>query len=503
MAGNLCAVLCWETPPACAGSLGPGRGSVRYSGGVATTTPELEALFHGMRAAYLRDPMPSLEMRKDRLRRLLDLVETHEDELASAISSDFGNRSLFETQMAGVITSIAEIRHTLRHLRRWMRPRRVSTPLYLFPAHARIEVQPVGVVGIISPWNFPLFLSIPPATGALAAGNRVLLKPSELTPRFAELLQKLVAARFAADEFAIVLGARELGEALSRLPLNHLFFTGSTAVGRCVAQAAAANLTPVTLELGGKSPAILGSGIESRLADAARSIVYGKLLNAGQACTAPDYVFVPRHYLRGFVDQLRQRAEALYPDAANNSQYTSLIDQRGWDRLLAHVEEVRAAGTEVITVGEMNREMRRMPLHIVINPPVTSALLRHEIFGPVLPVLPYDSLEQVLARIKAGPRPLALYFFGNDAREQRRVLDQTVSGGVTLNDTMWHIAHPNLPFGGAGDSGVGAYHGEYSFRRFSHEKAVLVQSRWAASPLLHPPYGKAAHWTLRVLRKLL
>lgn len=469
---------------------------------VDTPVAEIERLFHGMRAAYLRDPMPPLAVRKDRLRRLLDLIEQHEDELASAVSADFGNRSLFETEMAGVVTSIAGIRHTLRHLRRWMRPRRVPTPLYLFPARARIETQPVGVVGVISPWNFPLFLSIPPATGALAAGNRVLLKPSELTPRFGELLQALVAARFSADEFRVVLGAREVGEALTRLPLNHLFFTGSTTVGRAVAQAAAQNLTPTTLELGGKSPAILGSGIESRLGDAARSIAYGKLLNAGQACTAPDYVFVPRALLRPFMDKLSAAAAALYPDSANNAQYTSLIDQRGWERLMAHLEEVRGAGTEVITVGEVNPAARRMPLHVVIDPPVTSALMRHEIFGPVMPLIPYDSLAQVIARINAGPRPLALYFFGDNRREQRRVLDHTVSGGVTLNDTMWHIAHPNLPFGGAGDSGHGAYHGEYSFRRFSHEKAVLVQSRWAASPLLHPPYGRAARLTLKLLRKL-
>ena len=238
--------------------------ALRYSGGVDTSIAELQAVFEGMRAAYLRQPMPPAEVRERRLRALLELVETHEEELASAIAADFGNRVRFETEMAGVITSVSEIKHTLRNLRRWMRPKRVSTPLYLFPARARIERQPVGVVGIIAPWNYPMFLSIPPATGALAAGNRVLLKPSELTPKFGELLQKLVEARFAADEFRVVLGGRELGEALTHLPLNHLFFTGSTTVGRAVAQAAARNLTPVTLELGGKSPAIIGSRGEMR-----------------------------------------------------------------------------------------------------------------------------------------------------------------------------------------------------------------------------------------------
>lgn len=467
---------------------------------VDTPVSELQSIFAGMRDAYLREPMPPYEVRVRRLRALRDLVEAHEDELASAISADFGNRSRFETAMAGVLTSLAEINHTLRNLRRWMRPRRVATPIYLFPARARIERQPVGVVGIISPWNYPLFLSIPPAVGALAAGNRVILKPSELTPNFAELLRKLVASRFATDEFCVVIGGREVGEALTRLPLNHLFFTGSSAVGRKVAAAAAENLTPITLELGGKSPAIVGEG--SDLDEAGRRIAYGKLINAGQTCIAPDYAFVPRAQLREFAGKLRASAEKLYPDAANNPQYTSLIHDHGFKRMYALIEEAQRAGAEVITVGELDPTRRRMSLHIVLNPPRHCTLLREEIFGPVLPVLPYDSLDEVIAYINAGPRPLALYYFGYDGRQQRRVLDETVSGGVTLNDTLWHIGHPNLPLGGAGESGTGAYHGEYSFRRFSHEKAVLSQGRWTASPLLHPPYGKAAQWTLKLLRKL-
>jgi coniferyl-aldehyde dehydrogenase len=401
-----------------------------------------------------------------------------------------------------VVTTIAEIKHTLRNLRRWMRPQRVSTPLFLFPARARIERQPVGVVGVISPWNYPVYLSIPPACGALAAGNLVLLKPSELTPRFAEMLQRLVAERFAEDEFRIAVGGREVGEALSRLPLDHLFFTGSTRVGRAVASAAAANLTPVTLELGGKSPAIVGSGNESGLSGIARRVVFGKLMNAGQTCIAPDYVYVPRASLRVFVDHLRDAAAALYPDAANNPQYTSLITDHSLERLAGFVEQARAAGVEVLTVGDVNPDARRMPLHIVVDPPSVSPLLREEIFGPVLPVLPYDSLDEVIQSISARPRPLALYYFGWDRREQRRILQETVSGGVTINDVLWHIAHPNLPLGGVGESGQGSYHGEFSFRSFSHEKAVLVQSRWAFSPLLHPPYGRAAHWTLKLLRKI-
>jgi coniferyl-aldehyde dehydrogenase len=455
-----------------------------------------------MREAYLREPMPSAEVRERRLRALLKLVVDDEDLLAEVISADFGNKSRFEFELSGVITTIAEIKHTLRNLRRWMRPQHVSTPLHLLPARARIERQPVGVVGIISPWNYPIYLSIPPACGALAAGNRVLLKPSELTPRFAEALQRLVAERFAEDEFRVAIGGREVGEALTRLPLDHLFFTGSTRVGRAVATAAAANLTPVTLELGGKSPAIVGSGNESGLAGIARRVAFGKLMNAGQTCIAPDYVYVPRASLRAFADHLRGAAASLYPDAANNAQYTSLITDHSLERLAGFVEAARASGVEVLTVGDVNPQARRMPMHIVVDPPAESPLLREEIFGPVLPVLPYDSLDEVIHSINARPRPLALYYFGWNRREQRRVLQETVSGGVTINDVLWHIAHPNLPLGGVGESGQGSYHGEFSFRTFSHEKAVLAQSRWAFSPRLHPPYGRVAHWTLKLLRKI-
>jgi coniferyl-aldehyde dehydrogenase len=469
---------------------------------VDTPTSQLASWYNGMREAYLRDPMPPATVRERRLKALLKLLADNEELLASAVSADFGNHSRFEFELAGVITTLAEIKHTMRHLRRWMKPQHVSTPLYLFPARACIERQPVGVVGIISPWNYPIFLSIPPACGALAAGNRVLLKPSELTPRFGEVLQKLVAAHFAEDEFRVALGGRDIGEALCRLPLDHLFFTGSTRVGRAVAAAAAANLTPLTLELGGKSPAIVGKGNNGRVPDVARRVVFGKLVNAGQTCIAPDYVFVPRAMMRPFVSGLAEAAAALYPDAANNPQYTSLINDSGIARLSEFVAQVRAAGAEVITVGDVDQQSRRMPLQIVVNPPADSPLMREEIFGPVLPVLPYDSFDDVIRSIQSGPRPLALYYFGSDGREQRRVLNETVSGGVTINDVLWHIAHPNLPFGGVGESGNGAYHGEFSFRRFSHEKAVLVQSRWAFSPLLHPPYGRTAHTMLKVLRKL-
>ncbi len=459
--------------------------------------PSLAATVAAMRAAFAREPDPPLALRRQRLKILLALIADNEAAIADAISADFGNRSRFETALAEIFVTLADGRHTLRHLRQWMRPQRVSTPWYLLPGSARIVSQPVGVVGILSPWNYPLYLSLTPAIGALAAGNRVILKPSERTPRFSALLQSLVAANFPADLFSVLTGGRELGDALSRLPLDHLFFTGSTAVGREIAQAAAPNLTPVTLELGGKSPAILGARAD--LPAAARSIAVGKFLNAGQTCIAPDYLFVAAAHKDALIDALRRAASALLAHAQQD--YASIIDQRHYDRLALSLDEARAAGAHVIALAAADPATRTLPLTLVIDPPDGSTLMREEIFGPVLPIMTYTHIDEAIAFINRGERPLALYYFGNDAREQRRILRETVSGGVTINDTLWHIAHPGLPFGGAGASGIGSYHGEHSFRRFSHGKGVFTQSRLSAAPLLHPPYGRLAALTLKVLRR--
>jgi coniferyl-aldehyde dehydrogenase len=452
-----------------------------------------------MREAQRREPMPDLRTRRRRLQSLRSLIEDNEERIADTISADFGNRSRFEIGLSEVFVSLAEIKHAQRHLRRWMRAKRVRTPWYLLPGRARVLRQPKGVVGIISPWNYPLFLAIPPIAGALAAGNRVLVKPSELTPRFSELLQELVASRFAQDEFAVVMGGVEVGQDFSRLPFDHLFFTGSTSVGREIAKAAAPNLTPVTLELGGKSPAIIGS--DADLKKAARSIAIGKLLNCGQTCIAPDYCLVPRWEVDGFAHQLAEEAKRMYPDAVANPSYTSVVNDRHLRRLLSLTDEALQRGARVISVGEADPSSRKLPLHIVVDPPPDSALMREEIFGPVMPVVAYDTLADAISMVNAGPRPLALYFFGDDRREQERVLSQTVSGGVTINDTLWHIAHPALPFGGSGESGIGAYHGEHSFRLFSHEKGVYKQSKLSAAPLLHPPYGRMAESVLKLLRR--
>jgi coniferyl-aldehyde dehydrogenase len=464
------------------------------------TPAEVQRAFDCLREGYEREPYPDYTVRARRLHSLQKLVEHNEDSIAEAISADFGNRSHFETGLAEVFVSIAEIKNTLRHLRRWMRPKRVRTPIYMLPGRARIHRQPLGVVGIISPWNYPLFLSMPAVCGALAAGNRVLLKPSELAPRFSVLLRDLVAERFAPDELVVVTGGREVGEAVSRLPLNHLFFTGSTASGREIARAAADNLTPLTLELGGKSPAIIGPGAD--VAKAARSIAAGKLINAGQTCIAPDYCLVQDSLLAPFANAVADAALDMFPHAASNPDYASIISDRHLDRLQALIDGASDSETQIISTGVVSTQSRHLPLHIVVKPALDSSLMREEIFGPVLPIVPYTRFDHALNFVRRGPRPLAVYFFGDEGQARQQTLTDIACGGVTINDTLWHIAHPALPFGGIGASGIGAYHGEYTFQRFSHEKGVFEQSKWTLAPLLQPPYGFTARLLLRILRRL-
>jgi coniferyl-aldehyde dehydrogenase len=385
-----------------------------------------------------------------------------------------------------------------------MQSKRVSTPLHLMPGRARIERQPLGVAGIISPWNYPVQLALAPALGALAAGNRVLLKPSELTPATSLLLQELVAARFAEDEFAVVLGDAEIGQAFSRLPFSHLFFTGSTAVGRHVAHAAAENLTPVTLELGGKSPALFAP--DADLALTAPRLMAGKLLNAGQTCIAPDYALVPAERVDAFVKAVTAAAARLYPSCSANPDYTAIINVRHYLRLTALVDDARAKGATIIALNPADESpdpaSRKLLPTLLLGVNDTMAVMREEIFGPLLPIETYATLDDAVARINGRAHPLAFYYFGRDGRRRDKVLRQTLAGGVTVNDTLWHFAHKNLPFGGVGASGAGAYHGEASFLTFTHRKPVFVQPRLAAAKFLYPPYGKVFERVLGLLGRL-
>ena len=382
-----------------------------------------------------------------------------------------------------------------------MRMRRAPTALYYRPGYNRVLPQPVGVVGVVSPWNYPLQLSLGPAVGALASGNRVMLKPSEITPRTSALLEHAVGERFAEDEFAVVTGGADAGRAFVELPFDHLLFTGSTAVGRLVAQAAARNLTPATLELGGKSPAILDPSCD--MAVAVPRLALGKLLNAGQTCIAPDYALVHATQVQQFTAAMRAAVAGMYARTVDNDDYTSIVSDRHYARLEKLLEDARAKGANVVELGEKPEPARRrMPPVLVLGANDGMDLMKEEIFGPLLPVIAYGSVDEAIAYVNRHDRPLALYWFGEDAASRDRVLARTVSGGVTVNDCLWHFAQEDLPFGGVGASGMGAYHGEAGFRTFSKDKPVFYQARRNGMFLMRPPYGRVFERMVALLRRM-
>ncbi len=448
----------------------------------------LQSLLEQQRRAFQADPYPSAADRVQWLDALHRLLASNQQAIIEAISADFGNRSADETRLAEIMPSLHGIHYARRRLRRWMKPSRRSVGLAFQPASAKVVYQPLGVIGIIVPWNYPLYLAIGPLIGALAAGNRVMLKMSESTSATGLLLKDLLAQVFPEDQVAVVLGEADVGIAFSRLPFDHLLFTGSTSIGRQVMRAAAENLTPVTLELGGKSPAIVSANVP--LADAAERIAFGKTLNAGQTCVAPDYVLVPRARIEGFIEAYRQVIRRFYPQLSDNPDYTSIINPRQQARLQDYLDDAQARGARLLPLFEQSQD-RRMPHHLLLDVTDEMRVMQDEIFGPLLPIVPYDDLEQALAYVNARPRPLALYYFGYDKAEQQTVLERTHSGGVCLNDTLLHVAQDDLPFGGVGPSGMGHYHGHEGFLTFSKAKGVFIKQRFNASRLIYPPYGKA------------
>jgi coniferyl-aldehyde dehydrogenase len=464
-------------------------------------TQHLTASFERARSAVLIEPNPTVQVRQDRLRRLEAALLTHAEALVEAMQADFGHRSAAESEMFDVTMPLGDIRHNRRNLARWMKIRRVGMPWHLFPARGHIHSQPKGVVGVIAPWSFPVYLSLAPVASALAAGNRVLLKPSELAPSTAEVLQRLVISAFDATELSVHLGDVALARAFANLPFGHLLFTGSTRVGREIALAAARHLTPVTLELGGKSPAIVGQHAD--LGRAARRIAFGKCANAGQVCVAPDYALVPRHQLTAFVEQLELALRDYYPLGASSSDYTAIVSEDHHKRLQSLLEEVQARGTELRWPIGADAGQRKLAPVIVVNPPLNTRLMEEEIFGPILPVLPYDSLGQAQEFVAARPSPLALYIFSDQAQEQQAWLQRSLSGGACVNETAFHVIADTLPFGGVGQSGHGAYHGRAGFDTFSHLKSVLTQPKLNAGILLNPPVGPMQHMVGRLLRRFI
>jgi coniferyl-aldehyde dehydrogenase len=437
------------------------------------------------------EPAPALEVRLDRLRRLRAAVSDNEARFEQAISADFGHRSAVETTIAETLFLMVEIKHATKRLKKWMAPRRIATALQFMPAKNRLIPQPLGVVGIIAPWNYPLQLTLAPAIGAIAAGNRVMIKPSELTPRFSALLKEVIAARFDATEMMVTGVEEEIAKAFASLPFDHLVFTGSTKVGRLVAEAAGRNLTPITLELGGKSPAIVDRSAD--INEAAERIAYGKLLNAGQTCIAPDYALVPDNELQTFADKVVGHMRRMFGTDPANEDYTSVISDRHYARLEALVADAAAKGARILQPAKaddpMWKRMRKFPPTIVVGATSDMTLMQEEIFGPVLPVIGYKDANEPVSYINQHDRPLALYWFGKDDAARDDVLARTVSGGVTVNDCLFHFTQVNQPMGGVGASGTGAYHGEWGFRALSKLKPVFYRSPFNRLADLYPPYG--------------
>ena len=457
-----------------------------------------EQLLKLQRDAFTASRPEPMSTRKDRIKRAITLLEENGEALAKAMSADFGSRSMIQSQMTDITSTVNSGKHTLKNMDKWVKTQRrpLQFPLGLLGAKAEVRYEPKGVVGILSPWNFPVNLAFGPLMQVFGAGNRAMIKPSEFTERTSDLMAELVEKYFARDELAVVTGGPEVAAAFSSLPFDHLVFTGSTPTGRLVMQAAAKNLTPVTLELGGKSPVIMGRSAD--FAKAGERIALGKMMNAGQICLAPDYMYVPEDKQDEAVAGVSNGVANMYPTLLENDDYASIVSDRHFERLQSLVEDAREKGAEVIEVNPGNEDFsnanqRKMPLNIVKNVTDEMKVMNEEIFGPVLPVKTYKAVDQAVDYVNEHDRPLGLYYFGEDKAEQERVLTRTISGGVTTNDVLFHVSMEDLPFGGVGPSGIGSYHAIEGFREFSHARAVYHQPKVDVAKLagFKPPYGKA------------
>lgn len=465
-------------------------------------TPENEAqrIFKLQREAWLRDPYPSLDSRRERLRAVQRVLLDERDAIAEAIARDFGHRSAEESLMLELLTCVEGIRHTLKKLSRWARPQRRSVSLLFATGRSRVVPQPKGVVGIVSPWNYPLFLTVSPLTSALAAGNRAMIKMASASQNLCRLLNEKLGAALPEDEVAILPGVR--ASDFSSLPFDHLLFTGSADAGRTVMRSAAENLTPVTLELGGKSPTIVCDDFD--VEEAASRILYAKFVNAGQTCLAPDYVFVPEAARERFVAAARRILPERYPDPKGPS-YTSIIDEKSYRRLRATLEDAEQKGATLVPLvpnASFDDALRKIPPHLVLDATEDMTILREEIFGPLLPVKTYRSLDDVIGYVNSKDRPLGFYVFTNDRKREEKLLYSTISGGVTVNNCMLHVAQHDLPFGGVGASGMGHYHGREGFLEFSKLRPVFTNPRFSLLHLFYPPYTarhrRLLDWLLRL-----
>lgn len=463
------------------------------------TQADMQAILDRQKAAYIAEGVVTAETRIDRIDRAINILKQHGSKLSEAMAADFGHRSLDQSKLTDIDGAIGPLEHSKKHLRKWMRAekRKVMFPLGIFGARGRIEYQPLGVVGCISPWNFPVQLTFSPLAGIFAAGNRTMIKPSEFTAQTSELMKELFEKEFDIEEVAVFTGGPDVGGAFSRLPFDHLLFTGATSIAKHVMKAAAENLVPVTLELGGKSPVIIGKSANLELA--ATNIMAGKTMNAGQICLAPDYVMLPEDSRDEFVEHARNSVAKMFPDIKDNPDYTSIVNERHYDRLNGYLDDAREKGANVVAINPADedfsqQEHHRIPPTLVLDPTDDMKVMQDEIFGPVLPVKQYKDVQETLDYVNSKDRPLGLYYFGDDKAEENKVLTHTTSGGVTVNDVIMHVVQEDLPFGGVGPSGMGSYHGYDGFKNFSHAKAIYSQSKTVSklAAAMRPPYKKAS-----------
>ena len=465
---------------------------------------EIELALHVQREGYLKEGIVTAETRIDRIDRCIDMLVKYAEPLQEALNEDFTCRPRQVSLLSDVGVSIATMKHARKHLRSWMKAQKRPSlfPLGLLGARSRIEYQPLGVVGIIAPWNFPVGMVFQPMSGALAAGNRIMIKPSEFTPATSEVIASMMAEAFDPAEAVVFSGGAEVGQAFSRQAFDHLLFTGATSVARHIMAAAAENLVPLTLELGGKSPVVI-----SRTADLEKSlgrIMMGKTLNAGQICLAPDYLLVPEEKLEDVIGEAQIAVAAMYPKLLDNEQYTSVVNERHFQRLTGYLEEARQRGTRVISINSGGEDFSsqqgtyKIPPTLVVKPDLDLKVMQEEMFGPVMPILTYKDYEETIDFINAQPRPLAAYYFGSDAKEQKTLETRTTSGGMCINDVVMHVGQEDLPFGGVGPSGMGHYHGLEGFRTFSHAKSIFSQTGVNVAKLagMLPPYNKSTDKTI-------
>jgi coniferyl-aldehyde dehydrogenase len=466
------------------------------SNSIKNPAGDLAITLQRQRDAFAREGVVAWGTRVDRIDRCIALLVDHQQKIIQAINTDFGSRSRHVSLMVDIFTSVATLKHAKKNVKKWMKPqrRKAPMPINLFGAKAMVHYQPKGVIGLMTPWNVPINMIFSPLADILAAGNRCMIKPSEYTPATGELMQELFARYFDDTEITVVTGGADVGAVFSALPFDHLIFTGATSVGKLVMAAAAKNLTPVTLELGGKSPVIVGDSAD--LDDTAGKLMAGKTMNAGQLCICPDYALVPHSRLEALLLRCRESAEKMFPTVKNNPDYVSLINERHYHRIKSYVDDARARGARIIELNPANEDFsdasaHRLPTYIIVNPDDDSLVMQDEIFGPILAIKTYNQVDEAIRYINARPRPLALYYFGRDKAEQQRIVEETLSGGITINDVMMHFSCDDIPFGGVGPSGMGNYHGFEGFKTFSHAKAVLKQGFVNLGKLAGtlPPYG--------------